>query len=87
MDDKDMQSSNEVRYTLEFIKSLISLDTLDKNGFSYKSDQNKGIMKVSKGDLIVMRANKTTNNIYKILWSIDIGDIASFEYDNYGTKL
>lgn len=42
---------------------------------------------MSKGDLIVMRANKTTNNIYKILGSIDIGHIASFEYDNDGTKL
>lgn len=39
-------------------------------------------MKVRKGALNLMRANRTTCNIYKLLGNIVVGDVASVEFDN-----
>lgn len=44
-------------------------------------------MKDSKGVLIVMREKRTASNIYKILGSTVVGDVASVEFDNGATKL
>ena len=43
----------DVRHVTNLRKNLISLGTLDNNGFSYK--YANGVMKVSKGVLTVMR--------------------------------
>jgi hypothetical protein len=42
----------DVRHVLDVEKNLISLGTLDSNGFSYKSEG--GIMKVPKSVMVVM---------------------------------
>jgi hypothetical protein len=42
----------DVRHVLDVEKNLISLGTLDSNGFSYKSEG--GIMKVRKSVMVVM---------------------------------
>ena len=43
----------DVRHVPDLRKNLISLGTLDCNGFSYKS--TSGVMKVSKGAMRVMK--------------------------------
>ena len=53
----------DVRHVPNLRKNLISLGTLDVNGFNYKSVN--GIMKVSKGVLTAMRGQKLAGNIYK----------------------
>lgn len=73
---------NEFRYIPELRKNVISLGTLKANGFSYKSDGYRHIMKVNKGVLTVMRAMKVVGNIYKFLGNIVVGDVASIESDN-----
>jgi hypothetical protein len=47
-----VRALREVRHVLDVKKNLISLGTLDSKHYSYKSDN--GIMKVSKGFLVVM---------------------------------
>ena len=46
----------DVRHVPDLRKNLISLGTLDSNGFNYKS--TNGVMKVRKGVLIVMKGQK-----------------------------
>jgi hypothetical protein len=55
----------DVRHVPDVEKNQISLDTLDSNGFSYKSEG--GIMKVVKGAMVVMKGEKNSKNIYKLL--------------------
>lgn len=44
MDDSGVRTLNEVRYIPELSKNLISLCTLQENGFSYKSHGDNEIM-------------------------------------------
>ena len=55
----------DVRHVLDLRKNLISLGTLDSNGFNYNFAN--GVMKVSKGILTVMKGQKLTGNIYKLM--------------------
>jgi hypothetical protein len=43
----------DVRHIPEVEKNLISLDTLDSNGYGYKSEGE--VMKVTKGVMVVMK--------------------------------
>uniref|UniRef100_A0A2N9ELY1 CCHC-type domain-containing protein n=1 Tax=Fagus sylvatica TaxID=28930 RepID=A0A2N9ELY1_FAGSY len=52
MSDGVVRTLEEVRHIPDMRKNLISLGTLDSKGYSYKSEN--GIMKVSKGAMIVM---------------------------------
>lgn len=47
---------NNVRYIPELKRNLISLGTLDSNGYSYKVIG--GVLKVSRGYLCVLKAVK-----------------------------
>jgi len=71
----------DVRHVLDGEKNLISLGTLDSNGFSSKSEG--GIMKLTKGAMVVMKGQKNSKNIYKLLGSTVVGGVASvdFEFD------
>ena len=69
-----------VRHVPKVENNLISLGTLDSNGYGYKSEC--GVMKVTKGAMVVMNGQKSSKNIYKLLESIVIGDIASVESDS-----
>ena len=75
----------DVRYVPEMEKNLISLGTLDSNGYSYKSVG--GVMKVTKGTMVVMKGNINSNNIYKLLGSTVVGEIASVESESNCTVL
>ena len=75
MFDNVVRTLREVRHVLEMKKNLISLGTLDSKGYSYKSEH--GIMNVSKGAMIVMRGQKISGNIYKLLGSTILGGVAA----------
>jgi hypothetical protein len=59
---------------------MILLGTLDSNNYSYKSEGR--VMKVTKGAMVVMKGQKNSKNIYKLLESTVIGGIASVESDS-----
>jgi hypothetical protein len=66
-------------------KNLISLGTLDSNGYGYKSEG--GVMKVTKGAIIAMKGQKNSKNIYKLLGSTVVDGIAAVESDSDCTVL
>lgn len=57
MNDDDVLTLNDVIYILELRKNLTSLSTQHANGFCYKSDWEKHIMKVRRSALKFMREN------------------------------
>jgi hypothetical protein len=65
----------EVRHIPDMRKNLISLGTLDSKGYSYKS--KNGIMKVSKGAMVVMTGQKISSNVYKLLGNTILGGVAA----------
>ena len=69
----------DVRHGLGLRKNLISLGTLNDNGFNYK--YVNGVMKVKKGVLIVMKGQKLTGNIYKLMGTTIIGGATTVEPD------
>jgi hypothetical protein len=75
----------DVRHVPEVENNLILLGTLDSNGYGYKSID--GIMKVTKGAMVVMKEQKNLKNIYKLLGSTIIGGIASVESESDCTIL
>ena len=52
MFDGVVRTLEEVRYIPDMRKNLISLETLDSKNYSYKSEN--GIVKISKGVMVVM---------------------------------
>src|ERR1044072_5703622 len=74
-------------YVPELRKNLISLGTLQANGYSFKSDGDKETLKVSKGAMTMMKARRTPGNIYNLLGCTIVGDIASVESAAEATRL
>ena len=75
----------DVRHVLGLRKNLISLGTLDGNGFNYKFAN--GVMKVSKGVLTVMKGQKLAGNIYKLMGTTIVGGAAIVEPELDSTTL
>uniref|UniRef100_A0A2N9I8F7 Integrase catalytic domain-containing protein n=1 Tax=Fagus sylvatica TaxID=28930 RepID=A0A2N9I8F7_FAGSY len=75
MSDGVVRTLEEVRHIPDMRKNLISLGTLDSKGYSYKSEN--GIMKVSKGAMIVMTGQKISSNVYKLLGNTILGGVAA----------
>ena len=75
----------DVRHVPDLRKNLISLGTLDCNGFSYKSTSR--VMKVSKCVMTVMKGQKLAGNIYKLLGTIIVGGVATAEFESDSTVL
>ena len=75
----------DVRHVPDLRKNLVSLGTLDCNGFSYKS--TSAVMKVSKGAMIVMKGQKLIGNIYKLLGTTIVGGVATVESESASTVL
>ena len=73
MFDNVVRTLGEVRHVLEVKKNLISLGTLDSNGYCYKSEN--GLRKVSKGAMVVMKGQKVEGNIYKLLSNTIVGGV------------
>ena len=71
MFDNVVRTLKDVRHVPDLKKNLISLGSLDSNGFRYKSEN--GIMIVLKGVMIMMKGQKVDDNIYKLLGSTIVG--------------
>ena len=69
--DNVVRTLGEVQHVPMVKKNLISLGTLDSNGYYYKS--KNGLMKVSKGVMVVMKGQKRECNIYKLLGNTIVG--------------
>ena len=69
--DNVVRTLGEVQHVLEVKKNLISLETLDSNGYYYKFEN--GLMKESKGAMVVMKGQKVEGNIYKLFSNIIVG--------------
>ena len=71
MFDNVVRTLGEVQHVPEVKKNLISLRTLDSNGYCYKSEN--GLMKVSIGAMVVMKGQKIEGNIYKLFGNTIVG--------------
>ena len=56
-----VRTLSNVRHVPDLKKKLISLDTLDSNGYKFSAEG--GVLRVSKGSLVVMKGKKV-NTLY-----------------------
>ena len=75
----------DVRHVSDLRKNMISLGTLDDNGFNYKS--SNGLMKVRKGVLTMMKSKNLAGNIYKLMGTTIVGGAATVEPELGSTAL
>ena len=75
----------DVRHVPDLRKNLIFLGTLDYNEFSYKS--TSGVMKLSKCAMAMMKWQKLVGNIYKLLGTTIVGEVATIEFESDNTVL
>ena len=64
----------QVKYITSLKRNLISLGTLDMNGYSYKA--SGGVMTVVNGSLVIMKG-KIDNGLYVLQGSTVIGSVSS----------
>jgi len=74
MFDDVVRTLGNVKHVLDLKRNLISLSTLDSKG--YKCTGEGGVLKVSKGALIVMKGQRKTANLYVLQGTTVIGDAA-----------
>ena len=67
-----MRTITEVRHVPDLKKNLISLGTLDKQGYKYMSEG--GTMKVTNGSLVMLKA-KLEDGLYTLAGSTIIGSV------------
>ncbi|KAL0285043.1 UNVERIFIED_CONTAM: Retrovirus-related Pol polyprotein from transposon TNT 1-94, partial [Sesamum angustifolium] len=65
--DGTVRTLYDVRHIPNLKKNLISFDTLHKNGFIPKADEDRETIRIVKGALTVMKGKITAGNIYKLL--------------------
>ena len=75
MSDGVVRTLEDVRHIPNMKKNLISLGTLDSKSYNYKSEN--GIMKVSKGVMVVMTGKKISGNVYKLPGNAILGGVAA----------
>ncbi|GJW92213.1 transposable element [Tanacetum coccineum] len=64
MHDGVVRTLTDVRHVPDLKKNLISLGVFDSKGFKYTSEN--GVLRVSKGALVVMKATKGTSSLYTL---------------------
>ena len=85
MYDKTVRTLTSVRHVPDLKKNLISLGVLDLDGYKF-AGQN-GVLKVFKGTLVVMKAEKV-RFIYRLKGSTRISEPAiASEKEEAGTRL
>jgi 5'-3' exoribonuclease 2 len=72
MHDGIIRTLTDVRHIADMSKNLISLSTLDGKGYKYSGGD--GVLKVSKGSLIVMRGDLKSANLYRFRGTTITGD-------------
>src|SRR5436190_7682074 len=85
MYDGMIRTLGDVRHVPDLRKNLISLGTLDGNGYNYRSEG--GIMKVGKGAMTVMKGQNLAGNIYKLLGTTIVGGVAAVESESDSAAL
>ncbi|KAH0672246.1 hypothetical protein KY284_023333 [Solanum tuberosum] len=70
--DETVRTITEVRHVPDLKKNLISLGTLDKQGYKYMSEE--GTIKVTKGSLVMLKA-KLEDGLYTLAGSTIIGSV------------
>jgi hypothetical protein len=76
----------DVRHVLTMFRNLISLSTLDNMGYKYFT--SGGVLKVSKGSLVVMKGVIKSANLYilsgdTIIGTTAVSSTATVTSDNY----
>ncbi|WVZ88330.1 hypothetical protein U9M48_034864 [Paspalum notatum var. saurae] len=74
MHDGIVRTLTDVRHIPDMTKNLISLSTLDGKGYKYSG--GGGVLNVSKGSLIVMKADLKSANLYRLRGTTITGDAA-----------
>ncbi|KAG8486119.1 hypothetical protein CXB51_019467 [Gossypium anomalum] len=74
MFDEVVRTISDVRHIPELKRNLISLSTLDSKGYRYTAES--GVLKISKGSLIVMKGQRKTAKLYVLQGSTVTGDVA-----------
>ena len=64
----------DVRHVPDLKRNLISLNTPDAKGYNYTGEG--GVVKVSKGALVMMKRQKRSANLYVLQGSTVTGDVA-----------
>ena len=64
MFDGIVRTLTDVRHIPDLKRNLISLSTLDTKGYKYSGEG--GVLKVSKGSLVVMKADIKSANLYHL---------------------
>ncbi|MCY6525143.1 GAG-pre-integrase domain-containing protein, partial [Actinobacillus pleuropneumoniae] len=83
--DNTVRTLTSVKHVPDLKKNLISLGVLDSNG--YKFTGQEGILKVFKGALVVMKAEKV-GNLYRLKGSTQVSEAAiTSEKKEAGTHL
>ncbi|KAG8483366.1 hypothetical protein CXB51_022321 [Gossypium anomalum] len=65
---------SDVRHVPELKRNLISLSTLDSKRYKYTAES--GVLKISKGSLVVMKGQRKTAKLYVLQGSTITGDVA-----------
>ena len=73
MFDGVVRNLGDVKHVPNFKRNLISLSTLDAKG--YKCTSEGGVLKISKGALVVMKGHQKTVMLYVLQSSNIIGDV------------
>ncbi|KAG8485682.1 hypothetical protein CXB51_019024 [Gossypium anomalum] len=74
MFDGVVRTLSDVRHIPELKRNLISLSTLDSKGYRYTAES--GVLKISKGSLIVMKGQRKTAKLYVLQGFTITGDAA-----------
>ena len=74
MHDGIIRTLTDVRHIPDMRKNLISLSTLGGKGYKYSGGD--GVLKVSKGSLIVMKGDLKSANLYRLRGTTITGDAA-----------
>ncbi|KAG8495946.1 hypothetical protein CXB51_009450 [Gossypium anomalum] len=74
MFDGVVRTLSDIRHVPELKRNLISLSTLDSKGYRYTAES--GVLKISKGSLIVMKGQKKIAKLYVLQGSTVTGDTA-----------
>ncbi|KAG8492060.1 hypothetical protein CXB51_015686 [Gossypium anomalum] len=69
-----VRTLSDVRYVPELKRNLILLSTLDSKGYRYTAES--GVLKISKGSLVVMKGERKTAKLYVLQGSTVTGDAA-----------
>nr|CAD40363.2 OSJNBa0093P23.9 [Oryza sativa Japonica Group] len=75
MFDGCISTLSDVRHIPNLKRSLISLCTLDRKGYKYSGGD--GILKVTKGSLVVMKADIKSANLYHLRGTTILGNVAA----------